>query len=340
MKKHLSYWIVLLLGLLCSPVRAEVENCAGLNVAAGEWSMLPFSSTHQPSVGGAGSLGFTYEMRAGKAYSSTRFLLHTGLNLKGGLTNFGQSAAKDSVALMGQTDLDGDPFIYVYKLDGRQDKYVGGAVQVPLMIGVQHKRFYMLAGVKVNAYVFMRSITSTNVTTYGVYAAFPQGINILKDKPEYQFFNDIKVDAGKSMGLKLDLDGALEIGCRLGGIVAEESGYDVPRNKVEYRLAAFADFGILDFHTAGNSKPLVTPTTYDTDKSSKNYVYNTRSMVDGLEMNDVMSTTGFASSVHNLTVGIKFTVLFQLPDKLPCVICNDTFTRSRSARRTGMKYEE
>ena len=66
-------------------------------------------------------------------------------------------------------------------------------------------------------------------------------------------------------------------------------------------------------------------------------------MVDGLVLNDVMSTAGFASKVSNLFVGVQFTVLFQLPEEQKCVICNDGYTssvRSYGGSSRGMQYEE
>ena len=70
--------------------------------------------------------------------------------------------------------------------------------------------------------------------------------------------------------------------------------------------------------------------------------YKTTTMIDGLEVNDLMSTTGFAKAVNNLVVGIKFTVLFQLPEPGKCVICRDAYRSSarNGGRSRGMKYEE
>ena len=65
-------------------------------------------------------------------------------------------------------------------------------------------------------------------------------------------------------------------------------------------------------------------------------------MVDGVVLNDVMSTDGFAKAVNNLVVGLKFTILFQLPEPGTCVICRDAYKKStpRYGGRRGMKYEE
>ena len=71
-------------------------------------------------------------------------------------------------------------------------------------------------------------------------------------------------------------------------------------------------------------------------------VLNTTTMVDNLVMNDIMSTSGFANKVNNLVIGLKFTILFQLPEQGQCVLCKDSYqslVRNRGGSR-GMKYEE
>ena len=139
------------------------------------------------------------------------------------------------------------------------------------------------------------------------------------------------------------MDLSLEIGGRLGA-VNDAVGYDVPKRKIEYRLAAFVDYGLLDIHTNRTLDGLVMPSGYNVGETAP--VYNTTSMIDNLEMNDIMSTpTGLPSrqSVNNLMLGIKFTVLFQLPEPGQCVICRDAYgtsIRSRRSSSRGMKYEE
>ena len=63
-------------------------------------------------------------------------------------------------------------------------------------------------------------------------------------------------------------------------------------------------------------------------------------MINNLKVNEVMSTTGFASKVNNLMVGIKFTVLFQIPGTKQCVLCQDAYRSSYRYRGGGVKFEE
>jgi hypothetical protein len=88
--------------------------------------------------------------------------------------------------------------------------------------------------------------------------------------------------------------------------------------------------------------------TYDADAAFNPYkpdgsIGDNRSMVEGIQLTDIMQTSTFADKfVHSLMVGIKFTVLFELPKPGQCVICRDSYQSiyKSGGSRKGMKYEE
>ncbi len=354
-KNRHSYGILLLALLLCGSVSAKVTNFIGASANVGEWSMLPSGSKYTGSLGVAGGVGFVYELRAGETYGTTHFLFDVGVGAWGGMTSFMQSADL-SATLRDQEDLQDVKFDYVYELKGRRDRYNNIAAQVPLMVGFQHRRFYMLVGAKLNANVWTKTQTVATLNTYGDYTRHGQGE--FRDMPEYQFFKDKSVKGGVQTNLNLDVDVSLEIGGRIGGIVTDAVGFDVPKDRVEFRLAVFADYGLFDLRKKGSSvalglkdsggsvKPLVDPTTgtpniqYNVGPTAP--VYKTTTMIDNLVMNDIMSTEGFADKVNNLMVGLKFTILFRMPEPGKCVICRDAYGSSigNSVRSGGVKYEE
>jgi len=336
-KKLQSYGFLLLAILLCGTAHAKVNHYVGGYAQIGEWSLLPSKSDYAGSVGAAGGVGFLYELQAGKKYRPTRFLMDLGVGAAGGMTAYMQSSSKVE-KLENQHDLMNQLFDYVYDIRDRKDKYTNIAVNVPIMFGIQYKRFYALAGMKVYANIYTKSHSNANLTTYGDYVEFGE----FRNMPEYQFFEDEKVSTATKTSFNLDLDLSVEIGGRLGHVL-HDVGYDVPKSRIEYRLAAFMDYGLLDIHSKGTKSALKLPESYDINPESKNYIYRTRTMVDNLEMNDIMSTNGFASVVKNLVVGIKFTILFQLPEPGQCVICRDNYrssVRTYTGSRRGMKYEE
>ena len=350
-KKHQSYWVLLLAVLFSGAVQAKVNSYVGAYAHVGEWTLLPSQSKYGPSFGVAGGAGFMYELQAGGAYSPTKFLFDVGVGAQGGMTSFIQSSNM-TVPLDGiQHDLDDDPFTYIYELQDRHDQYNNLAVQVPILFGVQHRKFYMLAGVKVGANVLTKAHSTALVNTFGRYQD-PNNQLIFDDfrnMPEYQFFEGYRLKGSARASLGMNVDLSLEIGGRLGAVY-DAVGYDVPKRKIEYRLAAFADYGVLDIHTNRGLKGIVTPEGYNVGATAP--VYNTTSMIDNLQVNDIMSTQTtnpdgtvqpFAKSVNNLMVGIKFTILFQLPETGTCVICRDAYGSSLRSRRSsgrGVKYEE
>ena len=348
-KKHQTYWVLLLVVLFSGTLSAKVNTYLGAYANVGEWSMLPKESKFGPSVGVSGGAGFLFEMQAGGTYSPTRFLFDVGVGALGGMTSYIQSNSMAPVELPNQVDLDGMPFTYVYDIKDRHDKYTNLAVQIPLMIGVQHKKFYMLAGVKVDANLLTRSHSTALLTTYGKYSEFDD----FRSMPEYQFFTNEPISGSVKTNLRLNVNASLEIGGRLG-FITDAVGFDVPKRKMEMRLGAYVDYGITDLHYAREQLALgaVNPadpkgepmelTKLSYNSGSTYPVYNTRSMIENLVMNDIMSTSGFAKAVNNLAVGIKFTILFQMPEKGECVICRDAYRSSVRSGRSGrgVKYEE
>ena len=354
-KNHHSYWVLLIAVLISGTMNAKVTSYVGAYATAGEWSMIPTQSDYRTSLGVAGGLGFLYEMQVGRAYGKTRFLFDIGLGADYGLTAFNVTnnqtmilSDKHNVPVL-QTDWNGDQFYYVYQLEGRKDQYTNLALRMPIMVGVQHKQFYMLAGVKLGANILPQVHTKASITTYGDYEHFDD----FRNMPEYQFFEGLPFEKTTVASFELqNVDVSFEIGGRLGLITDNASGFDVPKRKVEYRLAAFVDYGVLDMHKAGSKDKeplsLKTSVTYDAKSVYNPYkadgsIGDNHSMVDALETNDILSTKYFVNStVHNFMVGLKFTVLFQLPEPGKCVLCQDAYRSSalRGGGSRGMQYEE
>ena len=335
MKKHQLYWLFLLIVLFCGPIEAKVTNYVGAYGQVGEWSLMPSQSKYGLSYGIAGGLGFIYELQAGPLYGPTRFLMQIGVGPQGGMTSFRQSTNM-TVERANQLDVQGDRFDYVYEITNRRDQYTNVGVQVPLLFGLQHRKFYMMAGVKLNANLYSRVNTKAAINTFGRYEDIPD----LRGMPEYQFFNNYPLKGSAKANINLiGVDASFEIGGRFGGVITDAVGYDVPKRTIEYRLAAFVDYGILDVHTKKAMEGFIAPQTYNGGDTYP--VYGTTTMMDKLQVNDIMSTANFASKVSNLMVGIKFTVLFQLPDEPKCVLCTDAYgTSVRRGGRGSMKYEE
>ena len=355
-KKHLTYLFLLPIVLLSTPLYGETEfnHYAGVYGQLSEWSLMTDNKDYKLSAGFGGAVGGMYEIQLGEQYSPTRFLLNIGVGAQGGMTSFQQSSAMTHTLYnqwtVSEVHTPSKQFDYVYEIQNRHDWYRDISVGAPLMLGVQHKRFYMLAGVKVYYHLLTSTVSTATVSTYG---QLP-GLDPFRNMPEYQFFEGekIKGDPVKT-AFNLDVDVSMEIGGRIG-YVPSAVGYDVPDRTIEYRLAVFVDYGLFDIRKNKNIYPgtgaafdpansLKTPDTYDSDVSSEGYVYKNanKTMLEGIVMNDIMSVDNFASRVNNLMVGLKFTVLFRLPKSGQCVTCRDNYLgTTRSKSRAGVQHEE
>ena len=357
MKKQYSYIILLLVVLFSGAANAEMKHYIGAQANLGEWTLWahPGMKGGDRSYGAAGAVGFNYEMQIGPKYGETFFLLNLGLSAQVGTTNYRFKDREFTYTLPSQTDADGETFDYVYALTQRQDRYNKIVAQVPILVGVQHKRFYMLAGAKVGYNVLTNHITKGLMTTYGVY----KDTDPLRDVPEMQFFDEahakeIKKDGTIRTVNPLSLDLTMELGGRIGEIFTG-TGFDIPKRNMEMRLGVFVDYGFTGFiqWKATNSAMTVPTNTYSP----------TADMIAGVKVNDVMSTDVFIPASerydaqkkpkgvkdgdyigHNIMLGLKFTILFLQPEKGKCVLCNTNYNGSpmlpSNRSRSRMKYEE
>lgn len=306
-----------LLLLVAVPTQAQVKHAVGIWGEVGEATMLTSSESQlKNSLGAGGAIGVNYELRAGK-----HFLLDLGLG--GGLSH-GLFAVRDSAAAVtGLIDEDGDPFTYLFAFADRQDSYTSVNLQVPVMLGAQFHRFYFLVGVKANLSLMTRTKQKMQLSTIGVYDEF---IGDFENMPDHGFYNKQPMEQKGSINFRPDVMGSAEIGWRLGPIY-NERGYDVPKQKIHYRLGLFADYGLFDIHFARSNQALSVPSDIQISTPAlapaRVAANATPNMLDGVRVTDILSTKDAAKKVQNLMVGVKFAVYFTMPDKRHCVVCQD-----------------
>ena len=100
------------------------------------------------------------------------------------------------------------------------------------------------------------------------------------------------------------------LGVRLGNSYKVRGFGAKKKQKVQYRLAVYADYGFLN--ALSDMRPFC---TYPT-------VFNEQDMKSGLQITDLLHSE-VCSKVNPLQVGLKFTVLFKVGDPKKCVICKD-----------------
>lgn len=288
----------------------EAKHFVGLNVEAGGWGLLPGGGSNLKTAFGPGAeLGFVYEMQR------KHLIFQTGVGAEFGMGSFDSDSA--GIFQLGAMDMHGEHFDYTYEFGPRKDTYYDLALEIPLLVGGQWNRFYFLAGPKMKFHAYTRAHASGNFSTCGIYERFDP----FRNMPEYEFVDNIEGEQTVGSSLNLDVALSAEVGFRLGEIYTG-TGYDVPQQRTQYRLALFADYGLLNIHRDGVKQPIETPMEYSHGH-----------MIDGVHFNDILSTVYAKGKLNSLFVGVKFTVLFQVGrGRQWCLICKENRRSARSGK--------
>ena len=241
-------------------------------------------------------------------------MFDAGLGVNSAKTRFKVPDAE--YALRNVIDSEGEVFDYVFDVKDRRDAYWVSSVQIPVMLGGQWGKFYFLAGAKFDMALLVGTNVKASISTIGKYERY---IDPLRNIPSQGFVDNTPWEQNGIVSFKPGVTGSAEIGMRLGPVY-HATGYDVPRQKVQYRIALFGDYGILDTHREGDAPLMHVPAAY-----------NAKEPMTGLVATDLMSSKEMKDRMghfQSYMVGVKFTVLFLLPEKKACVICKDSPFRS------------
>lgn len=291
--------LLVCLNLTIGLLSAQVKNYVSLWGNVGESSLLTTLTdvSAKSSFGAGGGVGAGYEMHV------SSFVWTVGLQ-----ANLAHSSFRlgDISSSFRATDDEGDAFTYTYTQNARRDCYTDLSLRLPVMVGADFGRMYFLAGLKLDMSLLGRSKVRTRLSSSGDYDDL---IDPFTGMEEHGFFDDMTFNQKGKFAFKPDVMVSAEVGVNLG-TVTKETGYDVPRSKQKYRIALFFDYGLLDRHERGKLESITLPSSF-----------NSSDMTSGITVNDILSTTQSQQKVHNLLVGVKFTVLFKLRDPSKCVIC-------------------
>ena len=271
MKKINSYIILLGMLLFSGAVHAEAGHYFGVDIYGGEWSIWePRVPKNNFSLGVAGSAGIAYELQAGEQRGNTFFLLHIGVGAQAGMsfftTNYVAPTDPAEIAVL-----------------SRSDRYNKLAVQAPVLLGVQHKNFYLLAGMKFG---------------YNAVGTFYSNAKLSIDTTIHK---DLKMDSINP----IRMDACLEVGLQLGN-----SGYSrySSSRPAQYRLALFVDFGLTGY-TKWHSRPKA----FNPSGLQLRDIMSCGEFVPSESRYSEKNPGGIKEGEYlgrNILAGIKFTVLF------------------------------
>lgn len=296
--KSIKKPIIVLSVILCSIISASAQNKHFISIwgAGGYAAMLDNVEETNPALGGGGSVGFGYELQR------RNFIFNVGVE-----GNYEKTVndIKNTTTNIDMVDTEGDPFVYNCLFNNRKDANQLANVNVPVMVGAQFGKFYFLVGGKVGFNLYGKGEAASDMTATGTY---PQFIGVFENMPNHSFTSSY-YSSQSGVSFKPNAAASCELGFRLGGH-SNETGFDVPKHKTQYRLGVFADYGITNMHKNVSNGDLLTcaPGTTGLDITLNN-VY--------------ISNLAMDKKINNLFVGVKFTILFKLPEPGMCVICSD-----------------
>lgn len=203
------------------------------------------------------------------------------------------------------------PFILQYDFHKRQDEMRQLYMQVPLLIGGRFAQWYLLCGAKLKVPLPVGSTRMKVIgTTTGIYEQF---LGIYEEMDNHGLRKDVPFSRdGEKLGLPIDISLSAEIGYEWGKYAKGETGFNSPKFELDtrYRVALFADVGLLNINPHGGNEYLIIPMDdyrYDFPRYQMNHIFS--------------SNLTSNRTIHNFNVGLKLTVLVGFMAKSECRIC-------------------
>lgn len=286
----------------------EQRHFISIDGSIGYASLFSDSVGIQPGAGTAINIGVGYRL------FHNNFLFSVGAE---GYYMLNAYSMSDVNLTTDMIDTEGMPFRMIANVTDGRDLCHFFSVNIPILFGMEYRRFYFLAGPKI-AYN-IRSMGQANaegiLTTKGDYERY---IGEFENMPNH-FFSTEKIQSSAPEvswnEQNLDILAHIEIGGRLGE-VSFQTGADVPNPQRRYYLAFYLDYGLRNIRTSAPAHSRLECQQSSSDQAPQ-YVLTPA----------IMSTNLGSSAIHQYSFGIKATVLFELPQKKPCVFCKDNWAR-------------
>lgn len=185
---------------------------------------------------------------------------------------------------------------YWYTFQEYKEKHTVGLINIPIQIGYRFSRYYFLAGAKIGFGLIGNYKTNS---TLDITIEDPQFIDYIENvghgTGQYPFAENGKLDLG------LNIAPTLEFGIYLD----EWLGTTRRGRRVgpSYRVSIFADYGLTNLNKGNTDNAILTEAKDDPADVSVNSLLSSKLAKD--------------KRFGNLLVGLKFAVLFPLPEKTP-----------------------
>ncbi len=194
-------------------------------------------------------------------------------------------------------------------------------LNIPILLGMEYKRFYFLVGPKFSVNFWGQAKTQATVTASGDFSSqfiMPQGmVNDITTRN----FGPRYVESGGAIKWDWDVIAHVEVGGRFVRELLFQSGADIPKPRQRYYLALYIDYGIKNIHTSEKNSlgPRLKSMWDEVDLTT----VDPNSVEPYTLTPAVMSNELGSAKIHQFSIGIKATVLIELPQKKACVICKE-----------------
>lgn len=326
MSKHSLIWLALFVLLVVPDAQAQMAERTrsnfGFSVEGGFSHLFPgkdinpFAGYTTPALGGGAGAAIFYELQY------KHFLFRTGFGVDYTF-NYSKFNSPDYTAGIAEYP----SMRYHYDFHEFKEKTSYGIGYVPVYFGGLFNRFFFLVGAKIGVLPFLSfTQAKTNAT---IWATDNDVIDPMKDiytheMKDYSFtgprapidFNRLNVMGSLEFGVNLDKS-AWQKKSKNKRVDRAQQYRELHRRKtfkerLHYRLSVFADFGVMNM-LSYKANPVPNPATGETQGGL--YAFN------GVSDITPASVYGYAphanAFLNNTMVGIKFAMMFELPQKAP-----------------------
>lgn len=316
MTKHIHHILLLAIGLLApAMLQAAPYHAFGLWVEGSYSQMVTKMPTVSAPKGGSVGGGLAYEIK------TRGLMIQTGLGIR---FQDVRSTAADT-AFTWEGVLDNDPLNpkYVdvhYSFYDHHDRARNWYFELPILFGTffgasgynDAGQGYFLAGPKLRVTIGGETRSQTVGTTTGTYADY---IGEWAEMDGHGFRRDVPIATNLGqLPLGIDIGAHAEVGYEYGRENMRSYGYSL---RPLIRIAAFVDFGMINCMPARRIGSDIAQGLVEVPEATM-YDFPT------YRVNHAFRTVGAKDYwLHNLFVGVKFTVLLRLPNHDGCVICNE-----------------
>lgn len=278
----------------------------------GGWSTF---LTNMPTVSitpGGGAVGFSllYEYQ----YSGILFQTGLGINYQCVYNNIADTSIYHYNMQDTWSSINPVPYTLRHRFEDRRDQAQMVYGHLPLYIGHYIPGAkgigYFLAGVKLQ-YAFWGNTKQTlKGSTSGLYERY---VGVWEEMDNHGFRKDVPIErSGKQLQVKFDVMAHAEIGYEYTAFQNPHSYRIMPNDRLDWRLriAGFVDMGIVDICPRTNNVYYGIPdaTIYDFPTYRMDHVFST---ADAKKY-----------WMRNLSVGVRFTMLFGFQGKERCILCD------------------